>query len=478
MKFLLKCSVKSLGNIFVGSVFLFTCLNVQAKIWLPSILSDSMVLQQDSEATIWGWTTGVSEKISVTGSWNNEKVTVEAYQGKWSLKLSTPKAGGPYTITIEGHEKIVLSNVLVGEVWLCSGQSNMEWTPLHGLDNAEEEIANSSYPNIRFFSVPKHISKYPQDDSFGEWVESSSETMKNFSSVGYFFGRRLHKDLDVPVGLINSSWGGTNVEVWIPEEVIQKEQALVKSMDRINEVAWWPRNEALAYNAMIHPLVNFEVAGSIWYQGESNRMNAEYYHQAFSMMINSWRKEWQKDFPFYFVEIAPYDYGTETNLEAALVREAQLKTSQTVSNTGMVVTNDIGNLKNIHPINKQEVGRRLALWALAKTYGVKDIAYSGPAFKSLKIKKNKAIVSFDFTGKGLEVKGKEVKEFYIAGVDKIFYAAKVKIDGSKVELKSKKVKKPVAVRFGFTDTALPNLYNSGGLPAAAFRTDDWAVKTK
>jgi sialate O-acetylesterase len=340
-----------------------------------------MVLQQDSEATIWGWTTGVSEKISVTGSWNNEKVTVEAYQGKWSLKLPTPKAGGPYTITIEGHEKIVLSNVLIGEVWLCSGQSNMEWTPLHGLDNAEEEIANSTYSNIRFFSVPKHISKHPQDDSFGEWVDSSPETMKKFSSVGYFFGRRLHKDLDVPIGLINSSWGGTNVEVWIPKEVIQQEQALVKSMDRINEVAWWPRNEALAYNAMIHPLVNFEVAGSIWYQGESNRMNAEYYYQAFSMMINSWRKEWQKDFPFYFVEIAPYDYGTETNLEAALVREAQLKTSQTVSNTGMVVTNDIGNLKNIHPINKQEVGRRLALWALAKTYGVKDIAYSGPAFK-------------------------------------------------------------------------------------------------
>jgi sialate O-acetylesterase len=268
------------------------------------------------------------------------------------------------------------------------------------------------------------------------------------------------------------------VEVWIPEEVIQQEKELVKSIDHISEKAWWPRNEGLAYNSMIHPLVNFNVAGAIWYQGESNRMNAEYYHQAFSMMIKSWRAAWQKEFPFYFVEIAPYNYKSDSNLEAALVREAQLKTMQTIENTGMVVTNDIGNLENIHPTNKQEVGRRLALWALAKTYGVKDIAYSGPIYKSLKIKKNKAIVIFDFTGKGLEGKGKEIKEFFIAGVDKKFYPAKVKIDGNKIELKSKKVKNPVAVRFAFTETALPNLYNSHGLPAAAFRTDDWDVKTK
>jgi sialate O-acetylesterase len=478
MKFLVKSSTHSFGKIVLGCVFILGCLNTQAKIWLPSVVSNNMVLQQNSEATIWGWTTEVSEKITVSGSWDNKEVTIEAYQGVWSIKVPTPKAGGPFTLTIEGHEKIILTNVLIGEVWLCSGQSNMEWTPLHGLDNAEEEIVNAIYPNIRFFSVPKHIAKYPQEDSFGEWVESSPETMKKFSSVGYFFGRRLHKDLEVPVGLINSSWGGTNVETWIPEEVIQQEKELVKSIDRISEKAWWPRNEGLAYNAMIHPLVNFNVAGTIWYQGESNRMNAEYYHQAFSMMINSWRTAWQKEFPFYFVEIAPYNYKSDSNLAAAFVREAQLKTMQTVENTGMAVTNDIGNLENIHPTNKQEVGRRLALWALAKTYGVKDLTYSGPIYKSLKIKKNKATVTFDFTGKGLEGKGKEIKEFFIAGTDRKFYAAKVKIEGNKVELKSKKVKNPVAVRFAFTETALPNLYNSHGLPAAAFRTDNWAVKTE
>ncbi len=473
MKYISKSKLGSIMQKGLCVLTLLLCFNAQAEIWLPSILSDNMVLQQNSEATIWGWTTEVSEKITVSGSWNNEKVTVEAYQGIWSLKLPTPKAGGPYVLTIEGHEKIILNNILIGEVWLCSGQSNMEWTPLLGLDNADQEIANASYPNIRFFSVPKHTSKYPQDDSFGAWKESTPETMKTFSSVGYFFGRKLHKDLNVPVGLINSSWGGTNVEVWIPKEAIAHHTGLLQSMDRIKEQPWWPHDEALAYNAMIHPLVNFNIAGTIWYQGESNRMNAGFYHEAFSTMIASWRKKWQKEFPFYFVEIAPFNYNSKTNIEAALVREAQLKTMQTITNSGMVVTNDIGNLKNIHPTNKQEVGRRLALWALSKTYGVKDLAFSGPIYKSMEIKKNKVTVSFDFAENGLHVKGKELKEFFIAGEDKQFHPAKAKIKGNKIELTSKQVKHPVAVRFAFTETALPNLYNSDGLPAAAFRTDRW-----
>lgn len=473
MKCILKSKFKSKMRKSLSILMLLLCFTAQAEIWLPSILSDNMVLQQNSEATIWGWTTAVSEKISVSGSWNDKKVTVEAYQGVWSLKLPTPKAGGPFTLTIEGHEKIVLNNILIGEVWLCSGQSNMEWTPLLGLDNADQEIANATYPNIRFFSVPKHTSKHPQDDSFGAWKESAPETMKNFSSVGYFFGRKLHKDLNVPVGLINSSWGGTNVEVWIPKEAVAHNTSLLESMEKIQEQPWWPHDEALAYNAMIHPLVNFNIAGTIWYQGESNRMNAGFYHEAFSTMIASWRKKWKKDFPFYFVEIAPFNYNSKANIEAALVREAQLKTMQTVAGTGMVVTNDIGNLKNIHPTNKQEVGRRLALWALSKTYGFKDLVFSGPIYKDMEIKKNKAIISFDFADKGLQVKGKELKAFFIAGADKQFYPAKAKIKGNTVEVSAKEIKNPVAVRFAFTETALPNLYNSHGLPAAAFRTDNW-----
>ncbi|QTE24446.1 sialate O-acetylesterase [Polaribacter cellanae] len=465
--------MKSIVRKSLNFLFVFFCLNAQAEIWLPSILSDNMVLQQKSEATIWGWTTVPNEEIVVTGSWNNKSIAVKAYQGIWSLKLPTPIAGGPYKITIKGHEKHVLKNVLIGEVWLCSGQSNMEWTPSNGIDNAAEEIKNSTYSNIRFFTVPKHTSNYPQDNSYGEWKESSPETMKNFSAIGYFFGRKLHKKLGIPIGLINSSWGGTNIEVWIPKDVIKQAPALIKSMEKVSEQSWWPHYEGVAYNAMIYPLKNFNIAGTIWYQGESNRTNAAYYHQAFSMMINSWRDDWKKDFPFYFAEIAPFNYNSKTNIEAALIREAQLKTMQTVKNTGMVVTNDIGNLKNIHPSNKQEVGRRLALWAMAKTYGVKNIGFSSPIFKSLKIENKKAIITFDFVGEGLKLKGKEAKEFFIAGEDRKFYPAKAKIKGDKVELRSNKVKKPVAVRFAFTETAQPNLYNSYGLPAAAFRTDNW-----
>lgn len=478
MKFIKKRSNKFLTNVILGCVVVFFSFNAQAKIWIPSVLSDNMVLQQNSEATIWGWSTEVDENITVVGSWNNEPVIVKVYQGNWSLKLPTPNGGGPFTITIEGHEKITLSNVLIGEVWLCTGQSNMQLTASFGILNAEEEIKNAMYPDIRFFTVPLHNSNTPQDDSLGEWVESSPETMKNFSSVGYFFGRRLHKDLGVPVGLISTNWGGTNVELWIPKEDLNQEELLVKSLELIPDSPWRPKKASSLYNSMIYPLANFDIAGAIWYQGESNRENAEFYEQAFAMMIASWREEWKKEFPFYFVEIAPFDYGSKDNISAALVREAQLKTMQNVSNTGMIVTNDIGNLKDIHPRNKQEVGRRLALWALAKTYGVKDMAYSGPIYKSLEIKKSKAIVSFDFTGDKLEVQGKEIKEFYIAGADKKFYPAKAKIEGKQVVLNSKDVKNPVAVRFAFTEDCLPNLYNSHGLPAAAFRTDNWKVNTK
>lgn len=447
-----------------------------AKIWLPTILSDNMVLQQNSDATIWGWTTSTSEEITVIGSWNDEEIKVKAFQGVWSVKLPTPKSGGPYTITINGHETIILQNVLIGEVWLSSGQSNMEWTPSMGLDKAEEEIKNAQYPNIRFFQVPKHQSKAPQDNTLGEWMECSPETMKNFSSVAYFFGRKLHRDLNVPIGLVNSSWGGTPVEVWIPKEIYNNKKELSAAVDKLTEVAWWPKNPGVAYNSMIHPITQFNIAGSIWYQGESNRDNATSYLKSFSLMIESWRNQWHKEFPFYFVQIAPYNYNSLGNFGAAVVREAQLQTMQTVPNTGMVVTNDIGNLKNIHPKNKQDVGKRLALWALAKTYGVKDISFSGPIYKSMEIQKKKIQISFDYVEGGLTKNGKDLSEFYVAGSDQIFYEAKAKIVGETVVISSSKVKNPVAVRFAYSGTALPNLFNVAGLPASAFRTDDWNIK--
>jgi len=459
-----------------GLLLLLSVANTYGEIWLPSILSDNMVLQQESNVTIWGWTTATSEEITVYGSWNNEKVATKAFQGVWSLQLPTPKAGGTYSIMVEGHEKLELKNVLIGEVWLGSGQSNMQWTPKNGLENVEEEIKNANYPEIRFFQVAQQISDNPQDQLNGKWEVCTPETMEKFSSVAYFFGRELYKNLSIPVGLINSSWGGTPVEVWLKKELINGDTDLKEAAQKLNKVAWWPNDPGLAYNAMIHPITKFNIAGCIWYQGESNRVNPVSYYKSFPLMIKSWREEWGKNLPFYFVQIAPYKYDDPKATDAAHVRDAQLYTMENLDNTGMVVTNDIGNLENIHPINKQDVGYRLALWALAKTYGKEELEYSGPVYKSMEINKKIIVLHFDHAEKGLMQKGKELREFFIAGEDQVFYPAKAKINRNTVEVSSSSVKNPVAARFAFTNGALPNLFNSGGLPASAFRTDKWKLK--
>ncbi len=444
-----------------------------AKIWLPSILSDNMVLQQDSEVTIWGWTTNTSEKITVIGSWNNTEVTTEAYQGTWLVKITTPKSGGPYTLRIEGHEKMEIQNVLIGEVWIASGQSNMEWTPTQGLLNAEEEIKRANYPNIRFFQVDRHTAKYPQENTPGKWVECSPETMKNFSSVAYFFAKNIQDKLSIPMGMISSNWGGTPIETWIPSDLINENEGLKKAATRVEAKPWWPNDAGLAYNAMIYPLSKFNIAGCIWYQGESNRQNPNSYYKAFPLLINSWRNLWKKDFSFYYAQIAPFKYGEKDAIDAAIVRDAQLATMLNTPKTGMAVTNDIGNLENIHPINKQEVGRRLALWALAKDYGVQELEHSGPVYKSMEIRKNKIVLSFDHADNGLIKKGKHLTNFTVAGADKVFWKAKAKIVANTIVVSAKNVKDPVAVRLAFTDTAEPNLYNAEDLPASAFRTDSW-----
>ncbi|MBT8300744.1 MAG: sialate O-acetylesterase [Maribacter sp.] len=446
------------------------------KIWTPSILSDNMVLQQNSEVTIWGWTTDTSEKITVIGSWSDSEVTVDAYQGLWSAQITTSRAGGPYTVRIKGHEELMIKNVLIGEVWLASGQSNMEWTPTQGLLNAEEEIKKANYPRIRFFKVDRHTAKFPQDDTPGKWVECAPETMSRFSSIAYFFARNVQDKIEVPMGMISSNWGGTPIETWIPTELINENEELKKAATKIEAKPWWPNDPGMAYNAMIHPLSNFNIAGCIWYQGESNRQNPNAYYTSFPLLIKSWRNLWQSDFSFYFAQIAPFKYGEMDAIDAAIVRDAQLATMLHTPKTGMAVTNDIGNLENIHPINKQEVGRRLALWALAKDYGLEDLEHSGPIYKSMEIRKNKAVLSFDHAENGLIKKGKHLTSFTIAGPDQVFHPAKAKIVGNTIIVSAKNVKNPKAVRFAFTDTAEPVLYNKEGLPASAFRTDAWIFK--
>lgn len=462
---------------FLIFLTIFISQSSYAEIRLPSILSDNMVLQQKSEATLWGWTTKLNETITISGSWNNTPIKVQANLGQWILKLPTPVAGGPYNITIQGHKTIILKNVLIGEVWLCSGQSNMEWSAKSGIIKGEEAISKANHPNIRLFTIPRKIDSIPQSNVNSKWLICSPETMKDFSAVGYFFGENIQEKLNVPVGLIGSYWGGTSIEVWTRKDLIESDKELLKAVDHLLVPDCCPQKQiGQVYNGMIHPIINFNISGVIWYQGEANRNNNTYY-KTLPLLIDSWRKDWKKQFPFYLVQLAPCKYE-ENEIYAPLVRDAQLHTMLNVPKTGMVVTNDIGDLEDAHPKNKQEVGRRLSLWALANTYGLKRITYSGPIYKNMTILKKKILIHFDHTGAGLIKMGKELKEFYIAGEDKIFYPAEAKIKGHSVIVYSSMVQKPVAVRFAFSDTALPNLYNKDGLPASAFRTDQWSIEKK
>lgn len=628
-----------------------------ASLKLPAILGDHMVLQQNSFAKIWGWTEP-SGKVSVSTSWNGLKYSTRAdAQGNWEVKVVTAKAGGPYSITVEGDVAIVLEDVLLGEVWICSGQSNMEW-PLSRAETADAEIPVSNFPDIRLFTVKKHIAPRPLEDVSGAWEACTPETSETFSAVGYFFGKKLHKELGVPVGLINTSWGGTPSESWTSREMLltfgdfnqqldalysssdeelkkaEEETARIEAeiesqwdfdnMDNIGfkegwntvnyddrgwstmpcpaewssieeigmlegvvwmrtriqipaawfgkallldlgpvdetDVTWingvevgsskivanWNKNRtyqvpasavtsgelllairivngnaqggmigdpeqlmiypdgdqkaepvllagdwnykiayrfpevsrlnnshtpSVLYNGMLYPLRNLSIRGAIWYQGEANQERAIQYRTIFPGMIQDWRNTWkQGDFSFYFVQLAPYRYATEHT--SAELREAQFLTLSKLRNTGMAVTLDIGNPGDIHPTNKRDVGRRLALWALAKDYS-KDLVYSGPLYRQQTVEGESIRIQFDHVGGGLVAKDGDLSHFEIAGEDQVYHPAKAVIDGETVLVSSKNVRAPVAVRFAWGNTDEPNLFNKEGLPASSFCTDQW-----
>lgn len=459
--------------LWIGLLFGSKCFSA---IYLPSILSNNMVLQQNAAVTVWGWTTEPSEMIAVWGSWGTDTVKVQADLGRWKLTIKTPGKGGPYKLYVKGHVLVTITNVLIGEVWLCSGQSNMEMPvdsisrDFPGVVNYKNELSKASIPSIRLFHVRKTVADFPQDDCTGEWVECTPQTVRNFSAVGYFFGKELNSRLNTPIGLISSSWGGTNIETWMPAEIIRQDPAFSNSVKQVQIRKWWPSLPGLAYNAMIHPVRHFALAGVIWYQGESNKFNSPLYKRLFPTMVETWRTIWNKDFPFYYVQIAPYKYEAPA---ATGVREAQLETLSTVAGTGMAVTNDIGDLTFIHPINKQEVGKRLSYWALAKTYGVPSIVYSGPLYRSMEISRNKIKIYFDHAEDGLVIKGNNDCCFEIAGSGQKFVKAKVVIEKNYLLVSSEEVPLPVAVRFAYHDTDQPGLFNKAGLPASAFRTDNW-----
>lgn len=656
--------------LFLSIVLLAACSTKQDELKLPSIVSDNMVLQQQKQVNLWGWS-NPEASVTIDASWGATANATASPEGEWLAQIETPTFGGPYTITFKtGSKEITVTNVLIGEVWLCSGQSNMEM-PMKGwpggpIENSEEDIANANYPDIRMFTVKQRISLEPVDDCVGSWEVTTPETVGNFSATGYYYGLKLYKELEIPVGLIHSSWGGTPAESWtnlefiskvdgfqkyaqeltegresyqafmaflaslknipmedlpadapyvdldlnnasfigdeelkegwndleipglwegtvlpgfdgvvwlakefeyngdgnslklylgpvddmdvtylngvrigsheltgfysvprtydIPEGVLKNgvNRILVKVIDsgggggifgrsapavlnneeRIIELGgnWkfkpaavfqnsniyvfgdgeksftgfsgrpmnFDQNSAtVLYNGMISPIDNFTIQGAIWYQGEANVGRGKQYESLFPTMISCWRASWnQGDFPFYFTQIAPYDYGPNSDESVSEVRFAQLKTLA-LNNTGMAVTMDVGNARNIHPAKKREVGERLALWALAKTYGMEEIVYSGPLYESASFNGNKVEVTFNNIGSGLKLTDNE-SYFEVAGSDNKFYKATAKVNNDKITVSSPKVKAIQQVRYAWSDDCTPNLFNVEGLPASPF----------
>ncbi len=630
---------------------------LSAEVRLPAVFGDHMVLQHGTEAAIWGWAEP-GETVRVRASWLEQAVEATADDaGRWRVRLKTGEPGGPHTVTINGGGEITLSDVLLGEVWVCSGQSNMEWSvgphvgP--GIANHAQEIAAAEHPQIRLFTVAKARAAQPAEDVTGAWQVCSPETVRPFSATAYFFGRALHQELRRPVGLIASSWGGTEIELWTSEAAMRRVPALARKIDarprlerehraaldawrervqaadpgwgkwqssdaetrnweplerptlwsahglggfdgivwyraefelpagaagqavmlelgaiddadvtwvngqRVGETESWAaarrypvdagslragrnvvvvrvhdfvgeggfhggtepavvvgdrragltgwsyrrsveqkalpprprspvRENSTLYNAMIAPLTPLAIRGVIWYQGESNVFRTHQYRTSFPLMIEDWRAAWGRpELPFYYVQIAPFDYRRFEPSAAsenwphpsAELRDAQLAALR-VPHTGMVVTTDItADVSDIHPPNKQDVGRRLALWALAGTYGRQGLVYSGPIYRAMSIEGASVRIEFDHADGGLIARGGELTHFTIAGADRVFHPAEARTDGETVIVSSPRVAEPAAVRFGWSDTAMPNLFNEAGLPASPFRTDDWPTST-
>jgi sialate O-acetylesterase len=631
---------------------------LSADVRLPALIGDHMVLQQDATVNVWGWA-DPEEEVRVTASWTNEQTkTVDDESGRWQMKLETAKAGGPHHLHINGDNELHVTDILFGEVWVCGGQSNMAWSMARCAPLYEEERASANHPNIRLFNVGRNVSAIPVEDAVGEWLAATPSTVTQFSAVGFFFGRNLTEELDVPIGLISCNWGGTLAEAWTSEKTLRRWSDFNAGLDVMAKIAadpsgqadsvqarkakWWSKLEILdkgshngwsgadfdssswglmqqpndwtdtelaghdgivwlrktfqasddvadqtmwlelgaiddmdttwvngvrvggyedvghhgtyrryevpagvvvpgentiavrvldtggpggltgnpehisicadnksrslpldgrwdymkgaemrklskfpqtsamhqnmptaLSNGMLSAITNFTIRGAIWYQGESNRTRAALYEELFPGMIADWRERWgQGDFPFYFVQIAPYNYGGDTG-QAAHLRDSQRKTLS-VPNTGMAVTMDIGNPKDIHPKNKLDVGKRLALWALAKTYGKPLRIWSGPLYRSVSVEKGALRVHFDQTGIGLATRdAKPLSHFQVAGADRVFHSAEARLDGKTVVVSSSAVSAPVAVRYGWGATDEPNLMNKAGLPASSFRSDDW-----
>ena len=534
-------------EISIASLLMLLPFAGMADVRPAALFADGMVIQRETKAPVWG-SADAGEQVTVTGSWGDTAATTADASGKWSVKLKTPKAGGPHTLTIQGNNFVEIKDVLSGEVWFCSGQSNMEFemkklavgspkriTPEHepAANYIKQEIATAKDNLLRQFTVKNAVSPLePLTTLAGGWMDSSPQHNPDFSATAYFFGRELRKELNVPVGLIECAWGGTRIEPWIPAEAFQqdKEMAAYFESNRSDLETWNPKQAeadyqaavkrwsakrngrkprkpsdpkasqqfpATLFNGMVNPVIPYAIKGAIWYQGESNvGHNTHKYEHNFRTMISSWREHWgQGDFPFYFAQLANFRYPVTEPVEFdtwALIFDQQRRTLG-LKNTGMAVLNDIGEAKDIHPHNKMDVGKRLALWALKNDYpstelraGKKagDLVCSGPLYKSHKIKGDQVIIKFDSAGSGLMAGSKigmadtqatdeVLKHFQICGADRQWQWANVEITGKDtIAVSHPDVANPTVVRYAWAkNPESANLYNKQGLPASIFTTE-------
>jgi sialate O-acetylesterase len=506
----------AVGLGLAASLFAADVRSLRADVKLPAIFGNHMVLQRDQKDRLWG-KADAGEEIAVSIN-DQTKTTKAGDDGRWSVTLDPLPAGGPHKLTVKGKNTVTFEDVLVGEVWICSGQSNMEWK-VGGANDADLESLSANFPKIRFITVPKVGTQEPKDDFKGEWRACTPDSAKAFSAVGFFFGRQIHETIGVPIGLIDDSWGGSACEAWIRRDLLEKDpkyqplmEAWAKRENSLPEarakyakdLAEYKEAEAKAkeegrrpgrppqdpdaqmtgnarpgniYNGTLKPTLGYGMRGAIWYQGESNAARAYQYRELFPLMIQSWRDEWNiGDFSFYWVQLADFmaERQAPSDSSWAELREAQTLTMNRLPKTGQAVIIDLGEAQDIHPRNKLDVARRLARWALAKDYGV-HVPYQSPTYKSMEKNDNKIILTFEQTGGGLKpFDVPELKGFTIANGDHKFVAAKAKLlGGNKVEVWSDEVSDPAAVRYAWADNPICNLYSKEGLPLTPFRTDDW-----
>ena len=477
--FLFKLDVQNYIKNMHPRLFIFLlmiCSNmiVNAQTHVASFFSDGMILQQKKSINIWG-IDSAGTKIHVVSSWGETSQATTSTNGKWKLQLTTPTAGGPHAITIKGSSIVTINDVLIGEVWVCSGQSNMQ-IPLRGgldgnfIEGGLDAIVNSKNDRIRFFTVKQNTSLKPLDNVKGRWEKAAPSTSGSFSAVGYFFAQQLEMVLDVPIGIVVTAWGSSTAEAWSDDKTLNDLGITIP-----NEIAEMPqKTPTVLYNAMMHPLIGYGIKGVLWYQGEANRRNANEYEKIVNTMVNSWREQWNiGDFPFYYAQIAPFNYGKNNS---AFLREAQLKSSQSLQNAEMVVTLDVGDCTQIHPSKKREVGKRLSYIALAKDYGISGYDFKSPTLTNYFIEKQEIILTFSNRIQLNRNVGTS-ENFEIAGTDMIFYPANAVMKSpyhkdQKVRVFSEKVPNPKAVRYGFKNCVIPTLFGRNGLPVSSFRTDN------